>query len=278
MKQLHVLIIEDDEMNRQLMARYISKLGHTSDDAINGQEGIAKLAENNYHIIVMDLEMPVQNGYETAVIIRQLEDHVKKHTPILAFTGQAYPALQQKAIEAGVDDFVMKPIDFSDLKQKLHLYTGFEDNKASNIPSKKEDTLKIKETPYKVVLQELTSYPFKQIKLNYLTSSAQGDATFVKRMISSFVSKTPEYLSDLQSLVQNKQYAELKTLAHKYKATIVITEVSNVALLIEELEFKIIENRELETLPTMVKSICDQSKIAVEEAVFALKTLQGIPD
>lgn len=273
MISLNVLVIEDDDMNRQLMSRYLNKLGHKSILAVNGNHGIEELLKTDFNIIIMDLEMPIMNGYETAVKIRSLDDRIKKHIPILAFTAQAYPALQQKAIEAGVDDFVMKPIDFSELRQKLHMYAGIEENEA---PSPSDNLAANLKKPTKAEidnLEGLKGYYFEKISLGYLINSSYGDPTFVQRMISSFVSKTPQYLEDLQKLVEQKEFEELKTLAHKFKATIVITEVKSVAKIIEDLEKNIIEKTNLDQLPQMVNNICQESTIAVQEAEKALKIL-----
>ena len=269
MRPLKILVIEDEEMNRILMSRYIKKIGHSSILTSNGGEGIKELELHDFDIVIMDLEMPIMNGYETAAAIRKFEDRVKKHIPILAFTGQTYPALQQQALDAGVDDFIMKPIDVIDLKQKLHLYAGFEheynkDERTQNANYETEN------------LETLLELPFEKINLSYLVESAHGDPIFVKRMVSSFVNKTPEYLEDLKKLVSTKEYSGLKTLAHKFKATILITEVKTVAKIIEELEIKIIENRDLDTLERMVDDICNISEIALKEAKQALENLETI--
>lgn len=114
-----ILIVEDIAMNQEMVSHMLSKLGYNSDIAHNGGEALARLAENPYDLVLMDLQMPVLNGYETALRIRRDLRIGHEAMPIVALTAHALPEETAKCFEAGMDDFLIKPIEFSELAAKI---------------------------------------------------------------------------------------------------------------------------------------------------------------
>ena len=96
--------------------------------AENGKIALEKLILQSFDIILMDVKMPVMDGYETTKIIRNLSDHEISNIPILAVTASAVPEQLQKCKTAGMNDYVTKPIDENELLEKMFLLTQHKEN------------------------------------------------------------------------------------------------------------------------------------------------------
>jgi len=117
-----VLCIEDDLINQEIMESIIIKRGYKYLAAYDGSEALEKLKENKVDLILMDIQLPGLNGYELTKIIRNMED--KKKIPIVAMTAYAMYEDRAKCMEAGMDDYISKPIDIEKLYDILEAYLG----------------------------------------------------------------------------------------------------------------------------------------------------------
>lgn len=117
-----VLIAEDNEMNAEILTDILNDYGIIADVACNGEECINMLnsaSGNEYKIIFMDVQMPKMDGYQATKAIRNMDDVTKKFLPIIAMTANAFDSDQKKALEAGMNDFLSKPIDLKLLNKVL---------------------------------------------------------------------------------------------------------------------------------------------------------------
>ncbi|MEQ9299918.1 MAG: ATP-binding protein [Cyclobacteriaceae bacterium] len=110
-KGLRVLMVEDNQINWLVGERFLSKWNATTEHAENGQVGLQKLDENSYDIVLMDLEMPVMNGYEAISLIRNHEDARIRRLPIVAFTATVTRDVRADVIKLGVNDVISKPFN-----------------------------------------------------------------------------------------------------------------------------------------------------------------------
>jgi CheY-like chemotaxis protein len=110
-----VLVVEDTKDNQILINLYLSKLGMNVDFANNGEEGIKKTLEENYDIVLMDMQMPVKDGYEAT---RELRANGFR-TPIVALTGYAMKGDREKCLRAGCNDYISKPVSKVQLIQTV---------------------------------------------------------------------------------------------------------------------------------------------------------------
>lgn len=117
-----VLIVEDNELNTLIVERFLTNWGIEVDHANNGREALEHLAENDFDLILMDLEMPEMDGYEAAQAIRKLDNKAKASIPIIALSASALLDVQQRIFGIGMNDFVLKPFKPQELKQKLAKY------------------------------------------------------------------------------------------------------------------------------------------------------------
>jgi len=114
---LRILLVEDNEMNRDMLSRRLERKGYTVVIALDGAEGLQKARTDAPDLILMDMSLPVVDGWEAT---RQLKaDEVTRAIPIIALTAHAMATDEQKAREAGCDDFDTKPIELPRLLGKM---------------------------------------------------------------------------------------------------------------------------------------------------------------
>lgn len=118
-----VLLVEDNIMN-QFVANQVLELWNIKVDfAMNGLEATDLLKENDYALVLMDLQMPVMSGYEATEFIRDKTNRLRNpEIPIIALTADAFPETKKKVLEAGMNDFVTKPLEQTDLYSKIKLH------------------------------------------------------------------------------------------------------------------------------------------------------------
>ena len=125
-ENIHVLVAEDNLINQKLIQNVLNKLGIEVSIANNGQEALDLCMENEYDMILMDIQMPVMGGMEaTGKLISYERSNNKTHTPIVALTANALSGDKEKYIGAGMDSYLSKPIDLEALKHLFQEY--FED-------------------------------------------------------------------------------------------------------------------------------------------------------
>ncbi len=122
-ENLSILVAEDNTINQKLISEIIKKLGANIEIANNGEEAVALFKDNDYDIVLMDVQMPVLGGIEaTQLIIEWEESNQLDHTPIIALTANALHGDKEKYLQAGMDDYIAKPIDIRDLEAILTTY------------------------------------------------------------------------------------------------------------------------------------------------------------
>jgi two-component system, sensor histidine kinase and response regulator len=124
-QNLRILLAEDNIVNMKLALRLLEKLGYQADSVSNGREAIEALEKTSYDLVLMDVQMPVMDGFEAVQQIRKIERKSKKENgarpplPIIAMTAHAMKGDRERCIEAGMNDYVSKPIDPKELAEKI---------------------------------------------------------------------------------------------------------------------------------------------------------------
>ncbi|HET9265044.1 MAG TPA: response regulator [Vicinamibacterales bacterium] len=113
-----VLLVEDNEMNRDMLSRRLQKRGFDVTVAVDGREGIDKALAEAYDLILMDISLPEIDGWTAARRLRTSPQ--TERTPIIALTAHAMAGDRQKALEAGCDDYDTKPIELDRLLSKMN--------------------------------------------------------------------------------------------------------------------------------------------------------------
>ncbi len=120
--EIRILIVEDNVINQRVAKRMVENMGFKTEIANNGQEALDMLAERYYDLILLDVQMPVLDGLRTAQKIRIREMNTGRHIPIIAMTAHAQKEDRDRCLEAGMDDYISKPINMKILQEKIQAY------------------------------------------------------------------------------------------------------------------------------------------------------------
>jgi PAS domain S-box-containing protein len=229
-KNMRVLLVEDNDINR-LYARSILK-GWQSDieTAENGLVAIEKIKNNWFDVILMDIQMPVMDGYETTQAIRNM-DPPKNKLVIIALTANATKTDVDKCLEAGMDSFLPKPFTPDDLFRKL-----FYDLKIS--PRKDIPRREIKKK-----IKTQSNY-----NLTYLREVSGNNQEFINEMLQTFARTIPPILDDMVANAMTGNWPTVGNLAHQIKPSFVLMGASGLRDGIIEIEKSAKENVSIETL------------------------------
>ena len=220
--KLTILLCEDNILNQRLAENVIQKFGFQLDIANNGQEGIELLTKNKYDLILMDLQMPIKDGYQTTIYIRK---EMKLDIPIIAMTAHSLVGEQQKCFDIGMNAYVAKPFKQQDLLNEIHTVIEKTKGKHFFLPLEK-DELRI----------EVTS--IKNIDLSYLDelSGGQENHDFKKEMIELFIKKVPIDLYLLEKAISENENNKIKTIAHDMKSSLSMFRLEKEVKYLEKIE------------------------------------------
>jgi len=230
LKDIKILLVEDNELNQLLAMKVFGKWDKEIDIAANGKIAIEKITNNDYDIILMDIQMPEMDGNELTRFIRTKMGE-KSTIPIIALTAHATVEEEKRCLQNGMNDYLSKPYDFNVLLEKLYL----------NL-TKNKGNLKL--SP-ELATKEMTIE--KLVNFKYLKEFADGDDTFIKNMVAVFLEKTPETMALILELNKNDDIKTLKEEIHKLKSSISLLGVIKASESINSIE------KELEINPLGLK-------------------------
>jgi len=253
-KNLKILVVEDIPLNQLLMKTVLDDFGFESDIAANGQIAIEKLQNKTYDIILMDLQMPVMNGFEATFYIRNT---LKYTIPIIALTADVTTVDLEKCTSVGINDYVAKPIDEQVLYNKILNHIKLSNGKSAEI-NHKENLSKTKYTD-----------------LNYLIKKTKSNPDLMMEMISLYLEQIPSLIGIMKQSLQDKDWTTLYGAAHKIIPSFSIMGMSvdseNIAKIVQNHAKMQQEEIEIHKLVLQLEGICIQSCLELQEE---LKTLQ----
>lgn len=136
LKPLHVLVAEDNAVNQEVMLGLLERLGHTVVIAENGQVAVDCVQKNNFDIVLMDINMPILDGVETCQAIRKFNPKI----PIIAVTANSLDSEKKRCLDAGMNQFMTKPVDKTKLSEMIRPYQTTDTNVPSNTTSEGNST------------------------------------------------------------------------------------------------------------------------------------------
>ncbi len=221
-----ILIVDDMETNLLTAKALIDKLGYVTDQAENGLKAVQQHKEKSYDLILMDCQMPVMDGYEATHQIRDIEKKLNlTHVPIVAMTGNVFESDKKKCFDAGMDDFIAKPIEPAVLSQKINLNlirtalkTQKDDNQTTHEqPDTNSAEIETNQLPDKTQLVETTQ--FMCFNKEKLFERFGNDEEMIKIILESFFEEAPELIEKLANAVGKKNIEEIKLNAHALKGS-----------------------------------------------------------
>jgi PAS domain S-box-containing protein len=251
LKGKRILVVEDNPVNQKLISFVLKKMGVVITLAGNGKEAIDVCKTNPpYDIIIMDLQMPVMDGYEATIYLR---NEMKLETPIIAMTATVLKEDQERSSRVGMNDFMVKPFDFNDLYTRLIRILFHEEEK--------------KQTKTEIMSEE------KLYDLSLLEDL--GDTDAIVEVLTIFFANTPTEIRRLEFLYQEKNYSDLHKLAHKLKSAVSIFQAVRLTELLKNIEANIkqlIDIPETEALIKEAVSLFDRMELQLREEMVRLKS------
>ena len=221
-RDIRVLIAEDNAINQKLVLKILESFGYQAEIAVNGKDALKALARSQFDLILMDIQMPVMDGYEAA---RRIRSATTENIPIIAMTAHAMKGDRAKCLEAGMNDYIAKPINRPELQEKISLWinrTAGQDGKETD-PGEAE-TLK---TPSGTL-------PFD---LDKGLRRFLGDHKLLKRIVDEFLADLPNRLDGIEAAASHGDVKVLDDKAHALKGvatTLSMDPLARVAIEIEK--------------------------------------------
>lgn len=119
-RALRILVAEDNRVNQKVIMSLLERDGHDVELVATGADAVEKFTAQQFDLIFMDIQMPVMNGYDATRAMRNLERHNRSHTPIVALTAHAMNTDREQCLQAGMDDYLSKPVQAKDLRAVLN--------------------------------------------------------------------------------------------------------------------------------------------------------------
>lgn len=213
-----ILVVEDSELNIKLILNIFKNANLSCDIAVNGKEAIESFKSGKYDIILMDCELPEVDGYEATRKIRELEGR-SEHIPIIAMTANVLNEDKQKCYDAGMNDYLSKPINIKDFYDKIAKYIEIESvsNSEKELLNEEDSNLIIKK-----IMQDLE---FSLEEAN--------------EMLSKYLEIMPKKISELQQELNNDNFSDMSQIVHKIKGSSANLRISKMVQICEELKFEI---------------------------------------
>ena len=228
-----LLLVEDNEMNQKIIIKMLGKHNLPCDIAVSGPDALQKVQEKEYDLIFMDCQIPDMDGYETTRLIREWEEN-RRHTPIVAITANAMEGDREKCLQAGMDDYISKPVDFKLLFHIIEHYTADKKNNTEQLPY-------ILEKGLEIFIQD--------------SGLVEEDC---RELYEQLWSNLPEILEQMQNALQNDDFTVLKSLAHQQKGstgTLRIQELYEQFLKMDQQAAALDKQACLDTLATIIEML-----------------------
>jgi len=198
---LNVLLAEDTLVNQKLAIGLLKKHGHKVTVANNGREAVELLESQDFDVVLMDVQMPELDGMEATRIIRQREQQSGGHVPIIALTAHALKGDREQCLEAGMDDYLSKPIRSKDLYEKLNKFH-------SKQPAAEETDPEANQTGSDSALD-----------WEGALRTTGGDKELLREIMTAFLDEGPKLITDLQKASDEGDAARLRRAAHTLKGS-----------------------------------------------------------
>lgn len=256
-----ILIAEDVELNQLVMKHQLLKIGFEAHFASTGYNVLEMLQTERYDLILMDIQMPGLDGIQTIEAIRANKTKPYHNLPIIGISASIGPNARAKCIAAGANDFVPKPYDLPDLKDKINKLI-------SECRTKINGDMKPNHTDSQ--MPENAKY----YDLNYLEEVSDGDKEFSATLISYFVENTPNVLTSLKNETQNQNWEQVKQIAHKFKTQVTYMGIFQISEVVEQVEQNAHKRENLEQIWPWVQNIEKICLLAIEQLKDELHKMQ----
>lgn len=258
-RNIRVLAVEDVVLNQLLMKTLLDDFGFKHDMAGNGKLAIEKLKKKPYDIILMDLQMPEMNGFETTEYIR---NKMNSQIPIIALTADVTTSDLKRCKAVGMNDYIAKPVD-----ERL-MFSKIIDLIKNPVPIQDKGNKKKKDIQTRRPLSKpaYRSNRSKYIDLSYMNTRTKSNPELMMEMIALYLKQTPPLVSKMKQSLFDKDWGSLYTAVHKIIPSFSIVginkDIENMAKKIQEYASTQQHLDEVQELVLQLENVCSQ---AIEE-------------
>ena len=237
-RPLKILLAEDSLANQQLALGVLTKWGHTLTIAVNGVQALAEFDRGVYDVILMDVQMPEMDGLQATAHIRERERLCGGHVPIVAMTAHAMKGDREECLQAGMDDYVTKPIRWPDLRRALErvirpeiepgvepfneegaMATAVQDAAAPAAGAEAAFQSASAGSPV-LPLEMASSSSARILDWDEALQAVNGDAALLRDVVESLLTEWPRLLSDLERAAAAEDSKSLRRAAHTLKGSL----------------------------------------------------------
>ena len=253
---IKVLIAEDADINQIVLRKHMQKFGFSADFAYDGKAALEKLKNESYDIVLMDMQMPVMDGYEAIKTIRSEFGEPLKNIPIISISASVEGQASQKCLDAGADDYMPNPYDAFELKSKI------------------EDWISKRKPVINTTTMDVNNkHKESLIDLEYLEQLSEGDDDFTISMLSYFIDNTPGVIEDMKKFYQEKEWDSLRNAAHKFKPQLTFMGIKSVFQDVENIEQFAAHRKNTDNIPQLIDKTAEVCMSAITEIKAELQKI-----
>lgn len=227
-----ILVAEDDAINQMVVKHTLLKLGVSADIAGDGAEAIKKFKKNNYDLILMDIQMPLMNGYEATSYIR---NQLGSNIPIIAMTAYGLNGENEKCLEWGMNDYVSKPFTVDTLGMVINTVLS--------------QHFSVNTNPHILVYKNIS------VDLSMLYDISGHDESYIALMVQTFLVNMPPTLAKMEKSLAEENWDALFRDAHYVKSSLSVIKISEMFDAVVTIELNAKSKLNLELLPALVEKV-----------------------
>jgi len=257
-----ILLVEDSKPNQRLACAILNERGHEVTIAENGIQALEMLEQSQFDIVLMDVQMPVMDGLEATAQIRQREGQSSRHQQIIAMTAHSIEGDRERCLEAGMNDYVAKPIR----RETLFLALANAAQRNGTLESKQDCRASLPQvgstrSPDRTGTES-------HVHLNKLLSQLNGNRTQLAEIAESYIQESEDSIRRLKVALDNANLKELRRLAHGLKGAMQMFDATTAAEGAQKLE-ELAESNELAAAESLLASV----EVNVDITIRALKIM-----
>lgn len=250
-----ILVVEDNVINQMVVRHSVATLGGETDIACEGAEAIEKLKTADYDLVLMDIQMPVMDGYETTRFIR---NQLKSNVPVIAMTAFAQRGEDEKCYEGGMNGYVSKPFTLESL------YTA--------IRNVFEGPIMVNDNP------NVLSNNDASVDISMLYEIVGNDDAYIEMMIQTFLENLPVTIQKMEAAHQQQDWETLHRSAHYAKSSLSVIKIADMYTWVSTIEMSAKKLIDLEAIGPLLLQVKNQFA-AVEKILtdkFSLKSKSSL--
>ncbi len=220
LRKLRILLAEDNAINQAVVVTMLKKMGHETTVACNGRDACAALEKASYDLVFMDVQMPEVDGLAATRKIREHEKETAAHIPIIAMTAHAMKGDKERCLQAGMDDYLTKPVSSAQMEETMARVLGIAQRGAS--------------------APEQPQVPQEHAGWDRATAlrRVEGDETLLSELLEIFLEETPVQLNSLQQALVAADFEAVERTAHTLKGELIYLGLTEIAERAKALEYQ----------------------------------------